>query len=181
MRRSKEEGAARIERALVSLDAEVVDIDDEAQHLLALAKANREAFTRENLGTWGTDPEKLGEATIKKFGALVSSFEVIARTVNQLDKTRDLRAKKLRKEDYLKAAKALIRSLPERERAKILFELLTHHRRAQGGYAPTIRSLELEKEITEPAPPESPTAHAAEPEAEPTADDLSPEQLNEQP
>lgn len=117
----------KLERALSRLDTEMVDIDDEAQRLLAVAKVARESFIRDITETRGWPPSQWGEAQAKVFKELTMAFSTVVKACDGLDKSRERRASKMKKEDYLKAATALIQGLDPKERAIWLRAMVNYH------------------------------------------------------
>jgi hypothetical protein len=131
-KKTLEHEAANVEQGLVAMDTEVVDIDMEAERLVTMVKITREALQREITETRGWPPKMLGEAHIEKLEALTKVFNTVTQAVNRLDVTRERRAKKMKKKDFLEAATNLIKALPNPERGYWLKNMIRYHRRSAG-------------------------------------------------
>lgn len=116
------------ERALIRLDEEVIDLDDELAKLLAMIKMARESLQAEMVADMGYKRMATSGRILDQLKALTMIFSTATEAQTRLDKTEDLRSKKLDRSGYLKLAKKLIMSMPAGERGHWISRLVKDHR-----------------------------------------------------
>lgn len=115
-------------RALARLDQDVVDLDDELRKLLAMVKYQREALQTMMTDGMGYKQLAVSQDVLKALKELSTIFSVTTDCQVRLDKTQEIRSKKLDKNGYLRLARKLVMSLPDSERGHWISDLLVEHR-----------------------------------------------------
>lgn len=115
-------------RALARLDQDVVDLDDELRKLLAMVKYQREALQAMMTDGMGYKQLAVSQDVLKSLKELSTIFSVTTDCQVRLDKTQEIRSKKLDKNGYLRLARKLVMSLPDSERGHWISDLLLEHR-----------------------------------------------------
>lgn len=144
-------------RSLSRLHDDVVDVDDEAQKLLALIKFAREAVSKSMVSGMGYKQDGVSKQDLSALHDLSAMFEKVSRAIGALDRTADLRSKKLTRTQYLDVAYKLVVSLPWADRARWLRKAVDHHNVLCAGLvrqSGVKQAQEVMPSITEPPPPE---------------------------
>jgi hypothetical protein len=115
-------------RILAGLHEDVIDLDEEGQRILALVKFAREAVTKQMTDGMGYTQVGVSKENLNALKELVTIFDKATESMARLDRTADLRSKKLTKDEYLAIAKKLVLSLGASERTGWLRTALDKHR-----------------------------------------------------
>lgn len=117
---------------LAALDTTVVDLDQELQRLLSLVQFMREALQKRVVSGMGYKQESVAKEDLQALKELATVFSTATDCQVRLDKTAEIRAKKLDKAGYLRLANKLVMSLPPSERGLWIKKLLMDHRESRG-------------------------------------------------
>lgn len=110
----------------------VADVDEEAERLLQMVKVEREMLSRDLAAFHSANNSSIPQGLLDKLDKLTKIFNTVTLSVNRLDVTRERRARKMKKGDFLEAASRLIKSLEPGERGDWLRNMIKFHRRAAG-------------------------------------------------
>lgn len=155
-------------RAIARLHEDVVDVDDEAQRLLSLIKYAREAVTKSMTSGMGHKQEGVSRHDMESLKDLSAMFEKVSRSIGALDRTAELRSKKLTRTQYLDVAYKLVISLPWAERGRWLKRAVEQHNalcatlQRQSGVK-QLQEAVPDIVVPEPPPAQEPCAELGEP------------------
>lgn len=158
-------------RELARLDQQVVDLDDELRKLLALVQFSREALQNQMTDGMGYKKMVILEKDLKALKELSTIFSVATDCQVRLDKTQEIRSKKLDKNGYLRLALKLVMSLSDAERGHWISDLLVLHR-GKAATGPNVRGVHKIDDLIERFKAENPEAIDGEagPEVAPDGD-----------